>query len=224
MVFIIGRPEEGRDESRPYETGRLIMVYNPEIHHRRSIRLREYDYSSIGAYFFTICTWQRECRFGDVVAGKIRLNESGRVVDSVLLALPEHHPNVQIDPYVIMPNHFHGILMVGARFIAPMSEGNVTTGNHRGMRGAINRALTIGEIIRAFKARCTHGINQICNTHGPVWQRNYYERVIRDEAELARAREYIDLNPSKWEEDENHPSPPHTPPTLSSTVISNSAR
>jgi len=181
------------------------MAFNPEIHHRRSIRLRDYDYSVAGAYFITICAFQRECLFGEMVDGEMRINERGRIVESQWRQLPGHYFNIRLDEFVVMPNHAHGIIEIneqpaGARFIAPDNLAECDN------LGAMNRAPTVGEIVRAFKARCTHEINHICDNPGvPVWQRNYYERVIRDERELAAIRQYIVANPTKWIEDENHP-------------------
>lgn len=180
------------------------MAYNPEIHHRRSIRLRDYDYSVAGAYFVTICAFQRECLFGEVVDGEMRLNDAGLVVVNGWQSIPRHFPHATLDEFVVMPNHVHGVVFVnntvGAQFIAPNDQCTPI------MQGAMNRAPTLGAIVRAFKARCTHGINQICDNPGVlVWQRNYFERVIRDERELAAIRQYIVANPTKWIEDENHP-------------------
>ena len=181
------------------------MVYNAEVHRRRSIRLRDYDYSHAGAYFVTICAWQRECLFGEVVDGEVRLNDAGWIVQKCWDDMPHHFSHVELDAFVLMPNHAHGIIVingpVGARFIAPdYHDASVK-------QGAINRAPTLGTIIRGFKARCTYAINQQRNNPGvPVWQRNYYERVIRDEAEWHAIRQYMIDNPIKWAEDENHPT------------------
>ena len=187
------------------------MVFNPDIHHRRSIRLPDYDYSREGAYFVTICAHERECLFGEAGDGRVVMNSNGRIVLEAWHDLPQHYPQVALDSFVVMPNHVHGIIVinnpVGAQFIAPESA-NPAPG-HRGAlnQGAMNRAPTVGAIVRAFKARCTHAINQSRNAPGvPVWQRNYYERVIRDDRELAGIRQYIAENPVRWEEDINHPT------------------
>lgn len=159
------------------------MAYNPERHHRRSIRLRDYDYSSSGAYFVTICTHQRECLFGDEVNGDMQLNELGQIVESQWRQIPEHYPAIQLDEFIVMPNHVHGIICIND--LAP----------------------AVGEIVRAFKARCTHAINQKHNNrNGPLWQRNYYDRVIRDDQELILIRQYVANNAARWSEDENNPA------------------
>ncbi|MDP2852133.1 MAG: transposase [Gallionella sp.] len=173
-------------------------VFDPGIHHRRSIRLRNYDYSQAGAYFITLCTQKRESLFGAVVGDVVQLNEAGRLVQNVWGALPEHYSCVELDSFVVMPNHIHSIVVlngVGAQFIAPSSD-----------QGAMNRAPTLGEIIRAFKARCTHGINQLRSVQGVLlWQRNYYEHVIRNEPSLQEIREYIANNPAQWANDRENP-------------------
>ena len=91
------------------------MTYNPDIHHRHSIRLREYDYSATGAYFITICTQDRTCRFGEICEGAIVLNDAGLMVESAWNALPERYPGVELDAFVVMPNHFHGIIVLPDR-------------------------------------------------------------------------------------------------------------
>ena len=193
------------------------MSFNPDIHHRRSIRLRNYDYSNEGAYFVTICTWKRECLFGDIREGSMRLNDLGTVIFSSWNNLTNHYRYIELDEFVVMPNHVHGILfIVGAAFMTPdcatdaaqpfvVDRGAMNQGAMN--QGAMNRAPTVGEIVRGFKARCTIGINKLRQTPGyPVWQRDFFERVIRNEHELARIRDYISSNPMKWEFDKNHPS------------------
>ncbi|MDO8811262.1 MAG: transposase [Gallionella sp.] len=178
-------------------------VFDPDIHHRRSIRLRSYDYSQAGAYFITLCTQKRECLFGAVVDDGMRLNDVGRMVQNVLGALPDHYSCVGLDSFVVMPNHIHGIIMlhdVGAQFIVPNNDQGAAN------PGAMNRAPTIGGIIRAFKACCTHGINQLRSVQGvSLWQRNYYEHVIRNEPSLQEIREYIANNPAQWAIDRENP-------------------
>ena len=180
------------------------MVFNPDIHHRRSIRLPDYDYSGDGAYFVTLCAHERECLFGEAGDGRVVMNPHGRIVLEAWLDIPRHYPQVFLDEFVVMPNHMHGIIVinnpVGAQFIAPESADAMN-------QGAMNRAPTVGAIVRAFKARCTHAINQSRHTPGvPVWQRNYYERVIRDDGEWDGIRQYIAENPTRWEEDPNRPT------------------
>ncbi len=179
--------------------------YNPELHQRRSIRLKGYDYSEIGAYYVTICTWRRECLFGNIVDRIVHLNEYGTIINKEWSQTEIIRLTVELDRYIIMPNHFHGILIIN-------------NGDGRGnAQGHVQRAPTfeqfgkptsnsIPTIIRLFKSTTTKQINQLRNTpEMPVWQRNYYEHVIRNEDELNRIREYIVNNPLQWEKDENNP-------------------
>jgi len=174
------------------------MGYTPEKHHRRSIRLRGWDYASPGAHFVTICTHNGECLFEDPVLR--------RVVETTWRRIPRHFPHVRLDEFVVMPNHVHGIIWivdkpvgaqgVGAQHAAPLHTGhiNVAPGS-------------LGAIVRSFKSAVTKRINEIQNTAGtPVWQRNYYEHIVRNEDELGRIREYIRLNPLKWELDRENPN------------------
>ncbi len=180
----------------------MVGRYNPETHHRRSIRLKGYDYSKEGVYFVTICAQERECLFGEVVNGEMVMNEAGARVQAVWDELPCHYSQVRLDAFAIMPNHVHGIVVlppVGARFIAPKSIAPPST-------IAPNPVPTVGEIVRGFKARCTHAINQMCNIRGiRVWQRNYYEHIIRGEVDYNRIAEYISTNPQRWMSDTLHP-------------------
>ncbi len=188
------------------------MTYNPDIHHRRYIRLKEYDYSCAGAYFVTICAWQRECLFGDIVDGEMLLSDCGWAVDTVWCELPERFKHVSLDEYVIMPNHFHGIILladtVGA-LPAGRPDGNCADKQGRAVGVAPTGPVSgsIGAIMAQFKSNVTKRINIIRdNTGCTVWQRNYYERVIRNDDELARAREYIVNNPFKWDLDQENPA------------------
>jgi REP element-mobilizing transposase RayT len=196
------------------------MPFNPDIHHRRSIRLKDYDYSKNGTYFVTLCSWQRECLFGEIVAGEMRLNAFGQTVESLWRGLPNHFTAINQDEFVIMPNHFHGIIeitkFVGAKQGSPAlpdvpgfpqtksGEADETFASPL-QHGAPSGSLAA--IIQNFKSVSTRKINKIRNNPGcPAWQRNYYERVIRNETELAAAREYIVNNPQKWELDKENPA------------------
>jgi REP-associated tyrosine transposase len=173
--------------------------YNPDGYHRRSIRLRDYDYSQQGAYFVTVCTWQRECLFGEIDNGEMNLTEYGEIVMKCRNAIPDHFPYVTTDEFVIMPNHIHGVVfIVRARHAVPLRR--------IGEQFAKPVSGSLSTIIRSFKSVVTKSINTISDTPGmPVWQRNYYEHVIRDEDDFARIRQYIADNATKWGEDENNP-------------------
>ena len=178
------------------------MNYDKYKHYRCSIRLRGYDYSQAGAYFVTICTQGRECLFGDVVDGEMRLNDAGQMVLDVWHKIPEHFPNADVDEFVVMPNHFHGIIVIcndncRGEVASPISLGGDTPPLQRH---------TLGKIVAYLKYQSAKQINLFRNTPGyPVWQRNYYEHIIRSEEEMNRIREYIVENQAKWVEDEDNP-------------------
>lgn len=186
------------------------MKYNPGKHHRRSLRLKGYDYSSPGAYFITICTHQRECLFGEIVDGEMQLNPLGHVVRSHWLKLQTYHSHLQLDAWVVMPNHVHAILIVthgevGAGLAENISVEPINliskptpTGHHG-----------IPEIIRGFKTFSARRINEIRKIRRvPVWQRNYYEHIIRNEESLQHIRQYVQDNAIAWQHDQLHPDNP----------------
>ena len=179
---------------------------------RRSIRLQGYDYTRQGAYFVTICTRNRECLLGDIVEGRMHLSEAGRLAQAVWEDLPHHYPHVQIDVWVIMPNHMHGIIILTE---AQTTEDDVQSGADpkinvgAGLKPAPTAATRHGlsEIVRAFKTFSARRINALHNTVGTsFWQRNYYEHVIRNESALDRIRQYIVDNPARWPEDPENPA------------------
>lgn len=175
------------------------------LRRRRSIRLQDYDYAQAGAYFVTICTRNREYLFGEVVDAEMRLNGVGQMARTVWNELPARFPCVCLDAFIVMPNHIHGIIMVGAQFIAPdpaPCNAHLADAMHR---GAMNRAPTLGEIVRAYKAASTRAI-RVGVDPGFGWQRNYYEHIVRDEASLQQIREYVQGNPSRWAEDSENPN------------------
>jgi REP element-mobilizing transposase RayT len=171
------------------------MAYNPDIHHRRSIRLQNYDYSQQGAYFVTICTLQRECLFGEIIEREIQLNDYGKIVLKWWNKLNQHFPKVETDAFVIMPNHIHGIVVI------EKSKGRTEVTETENVRNA-----HLGQIIAYFKYQSTKQINGIRGLPGVrIWQRNYYEHIIRNEDVLNRAREYIIDNPASWDKDRENP-------------------
>ena len=177
-----------------------IMSYNPEIHHRRSIRLKGYDYTQPGAYFVTICTHQQACLFGEVSGESIALNPLGQVVEDEWLRTTTVRPNVVLDKFVIMPNHVHGIIMIAKHGRGTMHRAPTTERFGKPVSGSLPT------IVRAFKRAATKRINHLRGTPGlPVWQRNYYEHIIRDDAGLNRIREYIVYNPQRWHLDRYNP-------------------
>jgi len=208
-----------------------------EMYYHRSIRLKGYDYSRPGAYFVTICTENRECHFGNIVKGKMILNDWGNVVEEYRLITENRFQNIKFDSFIIMPNHFHVIIKiidsdvttndfipVGAGFPCMNANNtrsntnnsnvgnlktyrehkNVTNGipdvDNANMRG--NPAPTLGQIVGFLKYGVSKQINKIRETPGvKLWQRNYYEHIIRDNNEYDRIVKYIKNNPKKWELD-----------------------
>lgn len=183
------------------------MTYNPALHHRRSIRLKDYDYSQAGAYFITLCTAGRECLFGEIVDGDMHLNPAGRMVQNVWDELPMHYPGIEIDAGVVMPNHLHGITVINSVGATP--RGHPDLGQ---ARGPAPTGLSLPDVVHRFKTMTTKryidGVRQLgwLGFSGRLWQRNYYEHIIRDEASLTRIREYITNNPRQWALDRENPA------------------
>jgi putative transposase len=149
----------------------------------------EYDYSGPGAYFVTMVSFHRICMFGEITKGDMRLNNFGEVVMQTWEWLPEHFPYVQLGPYIVMPNHIHGLLQIIEL------DGDCRGGS----RPAPTVIKTIGQLIGAFKTVSSKRINQIRNAMGmSVWQRNYYEHIIRNEIELSDIAGYFLANPEVW--------------------------
>ena len=188
------------------------MSYNPSIHHRRSIRLKGYNYTSSGAYFVTMCTRDRACTLGDIVRGTVMLSNIGRIVAQSWVWLGDHHPYVDLDAWVIMPNHVHGIILILDDDIVPCDR-------RGGSRTALTRTAPttakrkpLGRLIGAFKTVSTKRINEIRHTpEDRFWQRNYWEHIIRDESSLAQIRQYVINNPARWVDDHLHPTQPPLP-------------
>ncbi len=184
------------------------------IHRRRSLRLKGYDYSMAGAYFVTICTQDRACLFGDVVDGAMRLNEAGQMAAALWDGLAARFSSVEIDQFVVMPNHLHGVLVLDAGAGGATKEGATTrvapTDDPVGAP-LVGAPVRLGDVVGAFKSLATTGyIGGVKDKGWPpfrsrLWQRNYYEHVIRDEGALSRIRRYIDDNPARWDFDDENP-------------------
>ena len=203
------------------------IMFNPDQHHRRSIRLKNYDYSQPGAYFITICAQDRQCVFGEIAVGIMRANAVGNLAATCWQQIPQHFPNTQLDAFVIMPNHIHGILFLldnnagvqrmgvqcrGVQLNAPTLNAHkpntMTPRNPNNMYSQISpQRGTLGVIIRTYKAAVTTECRKAQLAY-MVWQRNYYEHVVRDERELQILREYLQNNPKQWEIDQLHPNNP----------------
>ncbi|WP_017713130.1 transposase [Prochlorothrix hollandica] len=272
------------------------MPYNPNHHDRRSIRLKGYDYTSSDAYFLTLCTHQRQCLFGHIVDGVMHLNDCGQIVERGWLAIPTHNPHVVLDEFVVMPNHIHGIVIIGdddgdgddgrgeafapgsvgedqkslpqmlrplrpqespgsvgedqkslPQMLRPLrpqeSPGSVgedqkslpqmlrpygllgSVGNDQKLLPQMLRPQespgsasplrpngtqpgSIGAIVQTFKSHTTRKINRITQSKGKtLWQRNYYEHIVRNQESLQKIRSYIQMNPRSWASDQLHPTP-----------------
>ena len=166
------------------------MQYEPAIHHRRSIRLKGYDYSQAGAYFVTICAHNRECLFGEIVAGKMQWNEAGGMTMQWFSELENKFTDLQCDKFVIMPNHTHFIVVNAGTDMRESTEN------------------WLAHVVQWFKTMTTNEYIRSVKQHGwplfpgKLWQRNYWEHVIRDEAELNSIREYMQNNPAQWQFDQ----------------------
>jgi putative transposase len=191
----MNRPRRGASRCAPTKTV-TTMTFNPKIHHRSSIRLKQYDYSWPGWYYVTMCTKDRDCTLGDVIADRVVLNEIGKISEQCWRWLGERFPQVELDEYVIMPNHLHGIVIINE----PRRNGSRTTPTQI-------KTKPLGRLIGAFKTTSTKQINQRQGTPGDIfWQRGFYEHVIRNDADLHRIRQYIQNNPQKWALDEENPN------------------
>jgi REP element-mobilizing transposase RayT len=178
--------------------GKKRMRYNRDLHHRRSIRLKGYDYRSAGAYAVTTCVNGRELSLGRVVDGEMELSDLGRVAAESWTWLEEQYPYVSLDAWVVMPNHLHGIIVIHD------DDGD---GGRGGSRTAPTKRKPLGRLIGAFKTVSTKRINQVRDTPGArFWQRNYYEKIIRNERQLHALRRYIMDNPRQWALDSENPA------------------
>lgn len=209
------------------------LKYNPNIHHRRSIRLKGYDYSQAGLFFITICCQYKACLFGEIEVGKglthaqMILNKFGQIAHKEWIKTPEIRNNVALGEFVVMPNHFHCIIQIldKSESHSPLNYKDKLTDNY--INNTSNHALgdstddhimdfskkmgknnsplrgpsnNIGAIVRGYKSAVTKQLNNL-NIGCPVWQRNYYEHIIRDELSYQQISNYIKNNPEKWEND-----------------------
>jgi len=180
---------------RPYNVNTTTMPmqnkskFDPQKHHRRSIRLKGFNYSQAGAYYVTIVTYQRDCLFGEIKNDEMVLSNLGKIADECWRAIPEHFPNVELGAYVVMPNHVHGIILIN--------------NNHRKQPNEPVPG-SLGTVIGSFKSAVSKRIGRQHNATG-IWQRNYYEHIIRDEKDLQNKTDYINANPSLWDNDDDNP-------------------
>ena len=173
---------------------------------RRSIRLKNYDYTRPGAYFLTVCIHDRACSlFGEIIDGQMHLNEAGEWVKQCWLDIARHFSHIRLDAFVVMPNHMHGIFWIveDAEAVDKDGEACRTCATEKFGKPV---AGSIPTVMRSFKAAVSKYINEERGaTQPPVWQRNYYEHIIRDEESLNRIRQYIHDNPLNWAADKENP-------------------
>ena len=218
-----------------------MNIYNPQMHNRRSIRFKGYDYTQAGLYFITICCQNRACLFGEIENGKMMLNDAGAIANDCWLNIPNHFPNAILHEYVIMPNHVHGIIeLVGANNHSPKTNNHSPvsklhspetelhpTKNKKNNNSVIgdngaknvsvigdNRAKnvsplrspskTVGSVVRGFKIGVTKWMRQNTDIFH-IWQRNYWEHIIRDDISYENISQYIINNPTKWNNDKLNP-------------------
>jgi putative transposase len=201
------------------------MKSDPQKHHRHSIRLKGYDYTQPGAYFITVVSHNRESIFGEIVDGEMRLNRYGCITQREWERLPRRFPNIHLDAFIVMPNHIHGIIIINDDYRTGTAPNRVTkeleslrraptthnriimeseSPRHAPTREQFGKPVprSIPTIMRSYKSAVTQSINIHRLSPGlPVWQRNYYEHIVRDEVELTRIRQYIFDNPLRWEID-----------------------
>jgi REP element-mobilizing transposase RayT len=203
------------------------MKYNPQIHHRRSIRLKGYDYGQLGVYFITLCTHNKECWFGEIRDSQMCLNQLGKIVTQEWLRTPEIRSEITLDEWIVMPNHLHGIIItntnpspnpanpVGAHRRAPSSHhvsnprrapsSHHVSNPQRAPSQFRRYSNSLPSIIAGFKSVTTKRINILRETPRiPLWQRNYYESVVCDTEHLEHIRNYIRANPSCWKDDSEY--------------------
>ena len=193
------------------------MPLKPFAHQRRSVRLQEYDYSLPGLYFVTICTHHRRCLFGKIISDAMRLNATGHMVAEQWCALPRRFEQIALDEFIVMPNHIHGIIKIIDTENDPLAIEQISQ-NRRGdpcgrpkSRQSAKNRVPLGNIVGAFKSLCVYRLKQRAKQNTPdrmtgrLWQRNYWEHVIRGDEDLMRVREYIQYNPMQWKWDSLNP-------------------
>ena len=182
------------------------MKYNNDQYRHKSIRLKGYDYTQSGAYFVTICAQDKKNLFSQIVDGNVILNEFGKIIENEWVKTGQIRKNVIIDEYVIMPNHLHGIIIIkNDHDDRNGTQRRVATANIESFGKPVSGSLPT--IVRGFKSTTTRQINELRNMpEMPLWQRNYYEHVVRNDDDLNEIREYIINNPLKWDLDKENPS------------------
>jgi putative transposase len=198
----------------------IFMKFDPIVHHRRSIRLKGYDYRREGGYFVTMVTQERASLFGEVVNGEMILNAAGEMAARWWLELPNKFPKANVDIFVVMPNHFHGIIFIEEHVGVDLRVDPVPyeRGEHSGSPQTSSQTIIpqirpnalLSQMIQWFKTMTTNeyirGVKQLSwlPFSNKLWQRNYYEHIIRNNAEADRIARYIESNPARWNDDEEN--------------------
>ncbi len=180
------------------------------MQNRPSIRLKEYDYSLTGAYFVTICVQERKSLLGAIEDNSVALSQIGKFVYLGLEQISDSFESVELDEFIIMPNHIHAIIMINNDDVETMEDRSKTVATEFIASNIKDNPMqtkpaTLGKIIRFFKVQTTHTIRNECNFSNFQWQANYYDHIVRNENELNRIREYIMNNPVKWPHDLENP-------------------
>ena len=180
-----------------------------EISHRRSLQLKDYDYSQVGAYFVTICVFRHRKLFGEIHDNEMQLNALGQIASAQWLQLQTRFSNLELGEWVIMPNHIHGILVISDKGEASLEKSplspNPLAKDASPLRPSGTTAGSVGAIIQNYKSVTSRKISaQQINLEGPIWQRNYYEHIIRNQRELQAITDYIQTNPQNWEKDSEY--------------------
>ncbi|MFH1321660.1 MAG: transposase [Bacteroidota bacterium] len=187
-----------------------MMKYNPEIHNRKSLRLKGFDYSRPGAYSITLCTQNRECLFGEIMNNEMIYNEYGLIVKQEWIKSEEIRNEIKLDVYQIMPNHLHAIVWiinVGDDIYCRDKRPFIPTINKPGTKQIPKmRPRSLSSLMAGFESSATKKINQLRSSPGcKVWQYNFYDHIIRNKQELYRIGQYIIDNPKNWKNDEHNP-------------------
>lgn len=195
------------------------MTFDSATHHRRSLRLRGYDYAQAGAYFVTVCTQNRTCLFGEIADGQMTINDAGLMVARWFEQLPDKFPDIECDAFVCMPNHVHFVIVIHSAAgadprVCPEGDDGSDKGAHAGapLRNAVSRDVDLPTLVQWFKTMTTNEYMRGVKSRGwpaftdRLWQRNYYEHIVRSEESLTRIREYIWDNPAKWSLDHENPA------------------
>ncbi len=177
-----------------------------ETFHRHSLRLKDYDYTQAGAYFVTICTKGHQCLFGEIQEGRMQLNATGRIASAQWQQLPNRFTDLELGEWIIMPNHIHGILVITSRGEASHNKSLALpvsiSKDASPLRPTGTTPGSLAAIIQNYKSITSRKLSsQIENIKGSVWQRNYYEHIIRNERDLHAISEYILANPQNWQKD-----------------------